>query len=345
MPISMAVFGGDAFTQASMIRGIKKRPYVPNMLDAVIGFEPVRATTDTAYIISRESYVNLIASSLRGSPIEVAEPDDANARPIRIPRFAKGGKLYAHELANIMPFEDETETDRAMAEVARIQNGLIADAEATMEHQRLGAVSGILLDAKGKVIVNFWDEFEITQPAAIDILLDNPDATIGEIREAIATYIVMPLARASKAGNDPRFGVRALCGDAFWFKLTGHPAVVKTYENYAAAAELRNEKLWTSFPLGGVMWFHYRGTDDNSTIAIASNTAKVFPVGVPGMWQHIMGPMNESIPLINQPGLRYYPFLERDKSEKQQWVQPEIYTYPLMVNARPDLVQTVEITT
>lgn len=343
MPISMAVFGGDAFTQASMIRGLDRRPYVPNMLDAVIGFEPVRATTDTVYVISRQRYTSLIRSSQRGAPIEMAEPDDKNARPLRIPRFAKGDKLFAHELANIMPLEDETEADRAAAEIAKKQDKLIGDAEATMEFQRLGSLKGILLDTTGDTLVNFWTEFGITPPADIDLTLDNVNLTIGEIRAAIATNVVMPIARASGAGNDPRFKVRAICGDNFWFKLTGHPAIAGTYLNWLAAAELRGEKLWESFVFAGVEWFHYRGTDDGSTIAINTNKAHVFPVGVPGMWQHVMGPMNESIPLLNQPGRRYYPFLEKDKSEKQQWVQPEIYTYPLFVNSRPDLVLTVTV--
>ncbi len=343
MAISMAVFGGDAFTQASMIRGLDRRPYVPNMLDSVIGFEPVRATTDTVYVISRKRYVNLIRSSLRGAPIEMATPDDKDARPLRIPRFAKGDKLFSHELANIMPMEDETETDRAAAEVAKKQEKLIGDAEATFEFQRLGALNGIVLDTDGSTLVNFWTEFGITPPSDIDLTLDNAALTIGELRSAIATNVVMPIARASGAGNDPRFRVRALCGDAFWFALTGHPAIEKTYQNQAASAELRKENLWDVFTFAGVDWYHYRGTDDGSTIAISTNKAKVFAVGVPGMWQHVMGPMNESMPLVGQPGRRYYPFLEKDKSDKMQWVQPEIYAYPLFVNARPDLVLTVTI--
>ncbi len=338
MAISMATFGEDAFTQASMIRSLDRRPYVPNQLDSIIGFEPVRATTDTVYVISRQRYTNLIRSTLRGAPIEMAEPEDKNARPLRIPRFAKGDKLYAHELANIMPLEDETEIDRAMAEVARKQEKLIADAEATMEFQRLGALKGRLLDTNGDTLVNFWTEFGISEPSDIDLTLDNANLTVGELRALISTNLVMPIARASGAGNDPRFAIRAVCGDNFWFKLTGHPAVEKTYLNYTAAAELRGEQLWESFNFAGVTWFHYRGTDDGTTMAISTNKAHVFPVGVPGMWQHVMGPMNESLPLLGQPGRRYYPFLERDKSDKQQWVQPEIYTYPLFVNARPDLV-------
>lgn len=343
MPISMAVFGSDAFTQASMIRGLERRPYIPNQLDSVIGFEPAPVTTDTVYINSRQRYLKLIRSTLRGAPIEMAEPEDRNARPLRIPRLAKGDKLYAHELANMSPLDDETEEMAAARVVARKQERLIDDTEATFEFQRLGALNGLILDTDGSTLVNFWTEFGIAQPADIDLALDDDSKTVGQLREAIATNVVMPIARASGAGNDARFKVRALCGDAFWFRLTGHPAIEKTYLNQVAAAELRGERLWESFTFGGVEWVHYRGTDDNTSIAIPTNKARVFPVGVPGMWQHVMGPMNESIPLLNQPGRRYYPFLEKDKSEKQQWVQPEIYAYSLFVNARPDLTLTVTI--
>jgi Phage major capsid protein E len=343
MAISMAVFGGATFDQASMIRAIDRRPYRPSMIQDVIGFEPVRATTDTVYIVGRKRYLNLIRTTVRGAPIEMAAPEDKDARPLRIPRIAKGDKLFAHELANIMPLEDESETDRAAAEVARKQEKLIDDTEATFELQALGALKGTILDTNGDTLVNFFTEFGIAPPSDIDLTLDNAAMTIGELREKIGTLLTIPIARASGAGNDPRFRIKALCGDNFWFKITGHPAVEKTFLNQAASAELRDEKLWTSFIFCGVEWIHYRGTDDGTTMTISTNKAHVFPVGVPGMWQHVMGPGNEFMHLIGQPGRRYYPFLEKDQSEKFQWVQPEIYSYPLFVNARPDLVLTATV--
>ena len=70
----------------------------------------------------------------------------------------------------------------------------------------------------------------------------------------------------------------------------------------------------------------------------------MFPYGLPGMFQHVMGPFQESLaPEYRGRGRRYFPFLERDKSDKQQWVQPEIYAYPLFVNSRPDLVLTATV--
>lgn len=340
MPISMAVFADDAFTQASMLRAIDKRPYKPNMLDRIIGFEPVPVATDHVYLGMSNSTISLIRTTQRGAPIEVGGPDTENLRPFKIPRIAKGRKLFAHELANLAPREGEGDVSAVARRIARMQEQNIDDVELTEEYHRLGALSGVLLDANGSVIVNYFNEFGIVAPADIDLDLDVANQTIGSLREKIGTLIVMPIARASGAGNSPRFAINALCGDAFWFKLTGHPAIEQTYLNQAAAADLRRETLWESFTFAGVTWWHYRGTDDGTTIAVATNKAKIFPVGVPGMFQHVMGPMNESLDLMNQEGRRYYPFLEKDKSEKAQWVQPEIYAYPLFFNGRPDLVLT-----
>ena len=339
MPISMKIFDGDVFSEAAMIRAIDKRPYNPNMLDQIIQFEPVPVNTDSVYLGSTTSKLSLIRTTLRGAPIEVGGPDERNMRSFKIPRLAQGRKLYAHELANLSPMEGESEEGAVARRVQRMQDQNIEDLEITEEYHRLGALSGILLDADGSVITNYFDEFGVVAPAAVDLTLDNPNMSIGELRQKIGSQIVQPLARASGAGNSPRFAVHALCGDAFWYALTGHQSVADTYSGYAAAASLRDENLWTSFLFAGVNWHHYRGTDDGSTIAIPDNQAKVFPVGVPGMFQHIMGPNNESLATLGQDGRRYYADMVEDVGrELPRWVQPEIYAYPLFFNGRPDLV-------
>ena len=342
MPINMAVFDGDPFTQASMIRGIEKRTYIPEGLDDIMGFTPEPVNTDIVYIGQKARTNNVIQTTLRGAPIEMRTRPTKDYRPIQIPRIAEGDQLFAHELANMAPWEGETEEELVAARIAEMQEDLIGDVEMTEEHMRLGALNGLILDKDGSTIVNYYDEMGVVAPGAVDLTLDNASMTIGELREKIGTLIVIPLARAAGQGKAARLRIRAVCGDTFWFKLTGHPAVEKTYQNYAAAASLRDEQLWDTFELGGVTWYHYRGTDDGTTIAINTNQAKVFPYGLRGMFQHVMGPANEFLDLINQRGRRYVPFLVRDL-QRNQWVQPEIYAYPLFVNSRPDLVMTATI--
>lgn len=342
MTISMAVFGDDAFEQASMIEGIEKRTFIPSGLQELIGFQPKGVNTDTVYIGQKERTNGIIQTTLRGAPIEMRGEPTKDYRPIRIPRIAEGAKLFAHELANLAPWEGESDVDMVAAKIAEMQEDLIADVEFTEENMRLGALKGTVLDKDGSTLVDYYDEFDLVAPSAVDLTLDDANMTIGTLREKIGKQIVMPIARAIGSGAAARVPIRALAGDNFWFALTGHPAVEKTYLNHAAASELRDENLWTSFPLGGVTWYHWRGTDDGSTMAISTNQALVFPYGVRGMFQHIMGPANEFLNLVGQTGRRYTPFLVRDK-DRDQWVQPEIYAYPLFVNARPDLVMTATI--
>ena len=339
MPISMAVFNGEAFTNAAMIVALDQRPYIPNQLYTIMGFRPVRVNTDVVFLGRKNGRISLIRTTERGAPIEMQTPKSKDLRPFKIPRLAKGDQLFAHELANLSPWPGETEEETVARRIDEMQTDLLDDLSLTEEFHQMGALGGILYDSDGSVITNYYTEFGVSVPADIDLGLDDDTATIGELREKIATLIVMPIARASGAGNSPRFRVNSLAGDDFWFKLTGHPALEKTYLNQAAAAELREETLWESFRFAGVTFYHYRGTDDGTTISVPTSKAKFFPVGVPGMFQHVIGPCNEMFETMNQDGKRYYPLLVRDK-DRDQWVQPEIYSYPLFFNGRPDLVLT-----
>jgi len=341
--ITFDVFNNDAFSVTSMIRSIDKKPYKPTGLDALLGFEPVPVSTDTVFVEFKQGQLNLIRTTLRGAPIEMGKPDTKNIRPFRLPRLAKGDQIFAHQLANLRPYDGEGDVETVARMLDRMQNQLIDDLEYTEEYHRLGALFGIVYEPDGTTeIFNFWTEFGVSPPSAIDLDLDNASPSPGKLRRDINSLIVRPIARASQAGNNPRFRVRALCGDAFFDRLTTHPDVEKTYLNWAAAEALRNNSIWEPFPFGGVDWINYRGADDGTTLSVPTNEARVFPTGVPGMFQHVMGPNNEQFETMNQMGRRYYPLVVRDK-DRDQWVQPEIYAYPGFLNTRPDLILKAQI--
>lgn len=341
--ITMDIFNNDAFSVTTMLEDLEKQPYVPSGLADLVGFEPEPVSTDTVAVGMIQGRVSLIRTTLRGAPIEAQTPESKSAFQLKIPRIAKGDKLYVHELANVRPFRGEGDVETAARVVARKQADLVRDVDFTLEFHMLGAINGVILDTDGSTLLDINAAFGVTPPAAIDLDLDNPAPVPGKLRRDINSLIVRPIARASQAGNAPRFRIRALCGDGFFDRLTTHPDVEKTYLNWAAAADLRDNSIWEPFPFGGVDWVNYRGTDDGTTLSIPSSQAKIFPTGVPGMFKHVMGPCNESMETVNQMGRRYFPFLERDKSDKQQWVQPEIYSYPLMLNRRPDLVLIAQV--
>lgn len=330
--ITLDVFNNDAFSVTTMLDPVNLMPTVPDFLGSLGLFETESVSTDTVGIGRRETDLNLIQTSQRGAPIDILDPEDKNYRPFKIPRLAKGSKIRASELANVIPGPDSNEVETAMARLARDQQRLKQDVTYTDEFHMLGAIQGVLLDADGSIIVDYYDEWDIPVPddIEVDFTLDG-----GELAGLFREQIVRALIRASKAGKAVR-RVVGLAGDEYWDKLLRNPEVRETYLHWQAAAELRNQGPFETFRWGNVDWINYQGSDDNSTIAVDVDEAVILPVGVPGMFRKILGP-GETLETVNRMGRDVYPLIVWDR-DRNMWIQPEIYAYHLHLNTRPDLI-------
>lgn len=330
--ITLDIFTNDAFSVVTMLPAVNKMPTVPGFLGSLNMFESKPVSTDTVGIGMKQGQLAIIRTTLRGAPIEAAGPKVKNVRPFKIPRYAKGDKLYAAELANTLPDPGVTEVDTVASVLAEKQQDLKQDVEYTLEFARHGTVQGVLLDEDGSTLVDYWAEWGLSEPAEVE--LDLPSAVDGELRTSITSLIHRPLIRAAQAGTAIR-RVIGLAGDEFWDALIQNKEVRETYLNWSAAADLREAKPFETFRYGGVDWINYQGSD-NEDIRIDDEDAVIFPVGVPGMFQDVKGP-GETFETVNRMGKDVYPLIVRDK-DRDMWVQPEIYAYRLQVNTRPDLI-------
>jgi hypothetical protein len=200
---------------------------------------------------------------------------------------------------------------------------------------RLGAVQGIVLDATGSTIYNWFTEFGISQPAEIDFDLDNASPAAGALR-TLCNGVVRTMARAAKGAFNTQSRVMAMCGDAFWDNLTTHKEVDQTYLNWAAAEDLRKGTAFQTFRFGGIEWFNYRGSDDNTTIKVGTDKVAFFPAGAPGIFQRVLAPA-ETFDWVNTPGKPAYviPIFDKDRNA---WWRQEVYSYPLFLCSRPEVL-------
>jgi hypothetical protein len=85
-----------------------------------------------------------------------------------------------------------------------------------------------------------------------------------------------------------------------------------------------------------VNWINYRGSDDNTTIKIPDDKVKFFPKGAPGIFRKALAPL-ESIEFVNTPGKDMYvlPIFDR---ERNFWWRQEVYSYPLFICTRPEVL-------
>lgn len=333
---SMDVLKGDAFSMMSLLEAIENTDHKPQYLGSLNLFTPKPQRLRVVGIESRDNELSLIQTSKVGAPLDQADRDRRKVRNFNTVRIAKGDRLMAEELQGIRAFGSETELSQVQEEIARRMQALVDDVELTWEHHRLGGVQGIVTDADGSTIVNFFTEFGVVQPDEVDFDFDahaSDVATIAWLRPLVENSIVRPMIRASKGAMTTSSRVIALCGDGFWDKLVNCPEVRGTFLNQQEAAELRKASVFGSFVYAGVEWVNYRGTDDGSTVAIGTNKVKFFPVGSNGIFQVAWGP-GEFMPSVNMPGVPLLPMVVPDE-KRQAYADIEVYSYPLFVCTKP----------
>lgn len=333
----MDIFNNPFFSPPSLTGVIERVDYKPQYLGSLGIFETIPVNTRAVWVAQRGSNLVMIPTSPLGAPPRELDPESQNLVPLRTTRLAKGFTMYAHEVEGLRPFPNQTGLQTVQAEYTRRLARLQDERELTEEFHRLGAVQGKLLDADGtSVIYDFYDEFGITPATPVALDLENTTTPINlklALNEFLREYI-----RSSGGAITNGARIHALAGDAFYDALITHPGVEKYYANTVAMQQLRDAGApFESFSWGGITWHNYRGTDDNTTIAIPEDEARVFPVGA-GVFAKAQAPA-EFEPFINTMGRDVYALNIPDR-ERNAFTRGEIYAYPLYFCRRPDLLRS-----
>ena len=343
--VSLDIFDQDPFKTIELTAAIEKVPFLPQGLGGLGIFEDFPIYVETAVVEERDGVLAVIPFSERGTPGLQRTTELRKAYSFKVPRLRHEDTITAREVANIREFGTESVLMQVMTEMARRfagPSGLLRNIEYTWEYHRLAAIQGLLLDANGSVVHNWWTEFNVPQPAEIGF---NLAANVEGALRPLCNQVVRGMARAAKGAFVQNTQIYAACGDTFWDAFTTHQDVVKTYYNWMAAQELRtgaafsteifepDQLSFQAMYYAGIYWFNYRGSDDASTIAIAADKVKFFPRGAPGVFRRILSP-GESIDWVNSLGRPYYARVIPDL-ERNEFVKPEVSSYPLHICTRP----------
>lgn len=330
------VFAGDGFSMMELTAALENVPHKPNGLGAMGIFTPKPIRTNVAAIESRDGVLTLVQTSQRGAPLAQRGNENRKLRHFETHRIALGDRLMASELQGIRAFGSESELQQVQTEALRRLVGVRNDVELTLENMRLGAVQGIVLDADGSTLYDWFSEFGISQASEVDFDLDAASPASGVVRKK-CTAIVREMQKQAKGSwIDGQTRVGALCGDAFFDDLVAHSEVRQTYLNQSEARELRNDVAYQQVQYGGITFMNYRGTDDGSTVGINTDKAKFFPIGAKDAFQHVMSPA-ESFDFVNTLGQEFYAMQIPDK-DRNAYVDLEVYSYPLLVCTRPGML-------
>ena len=323
-------FNTDTFGMVSLTNALELLPYKPARIGQLGIFPDLPIRTTVAVIEELAGKLALIQTSRRGEPANVNEAEKRTTRSFVIPHIELEDTIYAESIQNLRAFGSETELMMLSAEVNSRMARLKQNHEVTLEHLRLGALKGIILDADGTtVLYNLFTEFGIT-PTVVDMNMDdttqNMRAKLIEIRRAIDDALGAHQAMYSY--------IQGFCGRSFFDEFTTHATATAAYDRWNDGAFYRND-LRGGFEFGDtkVRLEEYSGTVSGVDF-MDTNSAIFFPVGVPEMFETLLAPA-DFIETANQLGKPLYAKMAPDPSGLNRHVKLHTQQNPLPICKRP----------
>lgn len=330
---TLDIFSNSAFSLTSLTDAINKVPFVPGRLGQLGIFDESGVSTTSVMIEEREGSLSLIETSPRGAPATQNLHNKRKARSLVVPHIALEDTVLADEVQNVRAFG----TENALEGVQNVVNLRLAEMarkhDATLEHLRIGAIKGQVLDADGtSVLYDLFGEFGVTQHTEIDFDLDNATPAKGAVRKKCHDVVRKV---EDELGAAPYTYVHAFCSATFFDDLVSHPEVEEAYRRYQESAFLRAGLVRKSFEYAGITFEEYRGKV-GSVDFIADGKAHFFPVGVPGLFRQYNAPA-DFVETANTIGLPRYAKQAVDQ-EFGRWVKLHTQSNPLPICTRPKVL-------
>ena len=220
-------------------------------------------------------------------------------RSFTIPHIPHDDVILPEEIQGIRAFGTENELE-AMANVVTDHLQSMRNKHAiTLEHLRMGALKGNILDADGSTLYNLFDEFEIT-PKTVNFALGTASTDVKKKCLEVLRYI------EDNLRGEFMTGVHCLVSPEFFDALTSHSKVKEAYERWEEGAALRND-MRSGFTFGGITFEEYRGQatdpDGNTRRFIASGEGHCFPTGTAESFVTYFAPadFNETVNTLGLP--------------------------------------------
>lgn len=276
-------FHNPAFSMASMTAAINLIPNRYGRMEELNLFPPKPVRTRQIIVEEQNGVLNLLPTLPPGSPGTVGTRAKRKVRSFVIPHIPHDDVVLPEEVQGLRAFGSETEMESIAGVMARHLQTMRNKHAITLEHLRMGALKGVILDADGSVIYDLYREFEITRKE-INFKLGktvnnewvSSDTEVRNLCVEVLGYLEQSLL------GEYMNGVHCLCSPEFFAALISHNKVKEAYANYQQGVMLIND-VRAGFTFGGITFSEYRGqaTDAHGITRrfIAAGEAHCFPLG------------------------------------------------------------------
>lgn len=268
-------FTNPAFSMASMTAAINLIPNRYGRMEELRLFPAKPVRTRQIVVEEQNGVLNLLPSLPPGSPGTVGIRGKRKVRSFVIPHIPHDDVVLPEEVQGLRAFGSETEMESIAGVMARHLETMRNKHAITLEHLRMGALKGVILDADGSEIYDLYKEFDITAKT-INFELGNANTNVKQKCADVLRHL------EDNLNGEFMTGIHVLCSPEFLDALTSHAKVEKAFALWQQGVVLIND-MRSGFTFGGITFEEYRGqaTDANGTSRrfIAAGEAHAFPLG------------------------------------------------------------------
>jgi len=329
------LWSDDGFSLESLTAAVNKEPYRPGQVSATGLFHEDSITTTTVSIEEREGRLSLVEPSPRGGPGETVDDETRQKIPFEVDHYQRDDSIMADEVQNVRAFGSENRLETLIERVERKAQRHARDLTMTLEHQRVGAIKGIVTSKSGVVLHDLYARFGLTVPAAVSLDLDVDSTLVTGLWQDVVYDL-------EDALDEPYDGLHVFTGRDFHKALWQHKSVRETFV-FDNAVVLRQD-VPDVFQWGGATWERYRtgakATADLGAPYIAADEARVVPLGVPDLFITRFAPADYE-ETVNTSGLPFYA---------KQWARPDgkgrrlqVQMNPISLCTRPSVLRKLTL--
>jgi hypothetical protein len=275
--------------------------------------------------------LNLLPTMPIGAPGSLGTQGKRRVRSFVIPHIPHDDVVLPEEVQGIRSFGSENEVEALSNLIARKLQNMRNKHAITLEHLRMGALKGVILDADGSTLYDLYSEFGISPKAVNFALTTNTTEVLLKVLE-VKRHI------EDNLKGEFMTGIMCLCSQGFFDALTTHAKVKEAYARWQQGQILFSDNR-TNFSFGGIVFEEYRGqaTDAAGNVRkfVADDEAHFFPLGTAMTFRTHFAPadFNET---ANTLGLPLYAKQEPRKFGRGTDLHTQ--SNPLPVCLRPEVL-------
>ena len=341
------IFNLDAFSVVTLTAAINRIDHIPSRVGELC-FQGVGEGVATLNVALE--YINraltLIPVTDRQAPAPQEVRDLATLKSVTIPQIKLEQDIPVSMLQNLRLFGTENVMSGPEAMIDQQLTKIAGRHDMTLEHLRLGAIQGKVVDSTGAVLLDLFNFFGVSAPENFDltgVLGHSQTEVYNDVAlRATCQQIIRFIKRNIKSPWPGSAKVWALCSDEVFDAVLSSIAVARTFEHWDKAEQMLGESYaFGVFYYGGIFWENYRGSDDNSEVAIASKKVQFLPVDVPGLYAEYYAPA-DFMETVNTLGLPRYAKIAPDlKFNRNFYLHTQ--QNPLPICTRPQILVTGSI--